>query len=205
MGARGRVVTTATSVALLAGAAAAHADEMSLGVGLGGGAQLGGELREAFSSRDEVGGRATLGWRRASTQIEASFFGTDVHLANSAMYTSHSTLTLGIGVKQYVTLLPFLELYARGALDYTWLEPCPGKSIPPLGYSGSGFDYGAGVELGWRKRVPAGSRKTRIDSVGAVLWLDLGRQHLTLEADDMKPLAGTVELASVGFSFTTAY
>ncbi|HUQ08423.1 MAG TPA: hypothetical protein VM261_38295 [Kofleriaceae bacterium] len=182
---------------------AAHADEMSLGVGFGGGAGLGGDLDRAFSANGEVGGRILLGWRRASTQIEASFFGTDVHLASSPMSGTHSTLALGLGLKQYVAVVPHVELYARGALDYTWLAPFP-DDAPPMGYAGRGFDYGAGVELGWRTRVPA-SRGTRIASVGVLVWLDAGRQHVRLTSDDGKPLRGTVDQGNLGVSFTTAW
>lgn len=175
-------------IAALAGSA--RADEVSLGVGFGGGANLGGDLDAAFSGDGEVGGRFTFGWRRASTQVEASFFGTDMHLARSAMTGSHSTLSLGVGLKQYVAIVPHVELYARAALDHTWLVPFPDQSMPPMGFSGPGIGYGAGVELGWR---------------WLVLWIDAGRQHLRLESDDAKPLTGTVDQVNVGVSFTTAY
>lgn len=191
-----------TLVSLSAGTA--RADEVSLGVGFGGGAGLGGDLDTPFSADGEVGGRFTLGVRRASTQVEVSFFGTDIHLGSSEMTGTHSTLSLGLGLKQYVAILPHVELYARAALDHTWLVPFPDSSMPPMGFSGPGLGYGAGVELGWRKRVPEPQR-TRIDSIGVVLWLDAGRQHLRLESDDAKPLRGTIDQANVGFSFTTAY
>jgi hypothetical protein len=201
---RGGIVVAVLMLEL--GPAAARADEVSLGVGLGFGADMAGDLDTAFSTENEAAGRFTLGLRRWNTQVEASFFGTDVHLSNSHMDGTHSTLTLAAGLKQYVPIVPHVELYARGAIDYTWLVPCPGKSIPPTGFAGRGWDYGAGIELGWRKR-PQPTYHGRIDSVGIVLWLDAGRQHMHLDTDDSdsKPMDGRLDLFSSGVSFTTAY
>jgi hypothetical protein len=187
--------------------AAARADELSLGLGLGFGADLGGDVDNAFSTENEAAGRIITGLRRHNTQFEVSFFGTDIHLAHSLMDGTHSTLTLGAGLKQYVPIVPHVELYARAALDYTWLEPWPPSSgMPPTGFSGRGWDYGAGIELGWRKRPPP-TYHGSIDSVGVVVWLDAGRQHMRLETDDTdaKPMDGRLDLLSSGFSFTTAY
>jgi hypothetical protein len=195
----------AAIVVLVHGRPARAEDSFYLGVGFGG-AKLGGELARTFDTNQEVGGRILTGLRRGETAIEVSFFGTDLHYAGGPPDGSHSTLTLGIGVKQYVPLWRPVSIYGRAGVDYTWLAGCPFKpALPPYGYSGPGWDLGAGVELRWRARVPDEHRRTRISGVGASLWLDAGIHRMRLDSADGKPVSGGLSAVNLGFSFDMSW
>jgi hypothetical protein len=197
----------ALATVLLAAAAPARADTIaSFGVGFGPGHALDGAIDDHFDTDGETGGRFLLGRRRGDLTVEASFFGTDLHLPRRAAPGDHSTLSLGIGVKRHVALLPFLELYGRAGLDHTWLVPCCTEpASPPYGLRGFGVDLGAGVELTWWTERRGWCGTGRFDALGASLWIDAGVQHLRLDADDFKPMPGRLGSLTFGASLLVDY
>jgi hypothetical protein len=183
----------------------AHADRISFGVGLGPGAAIDGALDRHFDTDGEIGGRFFAGVRRGDFALEATFFGTDLHRPGAAPDASHSTLSLGADLKRYLQVVPHVELYARGGIDYTWLVPCPGKPrAAPLGYAGPGLHLGAGVELGWDLALSQQSRGP-IDRLGFKLWGDAWVQESRLSAPDLKPLDARLTAIDFGFSFDIEY
>jgi hypothetical protein len=190
------------AVVIVGATGSARADSIYWGAGFGA-ARLDGDLDRVFDTSGEIGGRILAGFRRGDTAIETSFFGTDLHYADAVSIDgTHSTLSLGIGVKQHVRLMRHLEIYGRAGLDYTWLAGCPGKpALPPLGYSGPGYDLGTGVVVDWHFAMPRG----RIDSFGVSLWLDAGLQRMRLTSDEGKPLTGGMSAVNAGFSFDVTW
>lgn len=197
-----RLVHLAAPLVLAASLAApaARADQTYFGIGLSPGHRVGGDLARVYSSRDEVGGRFVLGQRRGDLAVELSFFGTDLHPAGAPATArgtagepdvdlSSSTLSLGAGLKQFVALSRHVELFARVGLDRTWLVPYPDLGAPGPRLDGYGFNYGAGIEAG-----------TRGPGWGVRGWLDLGRQHLDLDA-----LSGTLTSITFGASIQRTY
>jgi hypothetical protein len=181
-------VTAMTAMAVIALGGAAYADGTYFGIGFGG-ARLDGELGRVFDATGEVGGRVIGGLRWADTALEVSFFGTDVHYVDEADAGAMSTMSLGIGVKQYATLSEHVSIYGRAGLDYTWLVGGPGMT-------GRGYDLGTGLQLDSRWA----SRLSRISQWVVSAWLDAGYQRMRLESADSAPLYGQLIAVNIGFA-----
>lgn len=158
---------------LLACPAAAHADNGGyFQWGMSPGHRLEGDLARHFDTDDEVGGRLAIGTRSDDTAFELAFFGTDMHPIGVSGYDTYdsSTLSLSIGIKQFAAVDDHVDLFARIALDQTWMEPFGEYGGDSL--SGMGLDYGAGVEAG-----------TRHDRWGIRFFLDVGQQRNRLRGN----------------------
>ncbi len=174
----------------------ASADRTHYGVGLGP-AVITGDLAKHFTSEGQVGGRIYLGQRIGDWAIDGVFFGADLAPHARPDDGTHSTLALGVDVRRFVSLLPGVQAYVRGGVDYTWLARCHGDGLP-VGYSGSGYHYGAGLEVAWRWRLPRrpGSKR-RVDLVWSA-WLDAGRQKLSIGKPGAKTLSGQIDQITLG-------
>jgi len=182
----------------------ARADDSRYHYGVGfGPASLTGDLADHFSSDGQVSGRIYAGRRVGDWAVDAVFFGTDLALTGRPGEGTHSTLGLGVDVRRFVELFPHLEAYVRGGVDYTWLVRCH-SDAPPAGYSGSGYHYGAGLEVSWRWRLPRRSGKPRMD-LGLQLFADAGRQRTRLAKSGQKTLAGQIDQLTFGFGFSFAH
>ena len=208
-------VCLATACALVLGLtlapAAARADRAYLGLGFHGPARVGGSLGAAFAAVGEVNGRFVGGVRRGDLALEASFFGTDLHVARSepalAGASTHSTLSFGAGLKRYLPLTRNVELFVRGGVDRTLLVPCPDHQEPSaklrlerehglgaIRLAGFGLDYGVGLEVG-----------TRGPRWAVRAWFDLGGQHVFLADADGARVDGNLVFAKLGVSLVRGY
>lgn len=139
----------AAAALLVMAAGAAHADGLYYGMGLGGGAELEGDFADRFSGDDEVAGRVVLGRRWGEWAIEGVVFGTDLNVGDGRT-GSYSTVAVGVDARYFIPITGGLELYLRGGLNYTWLEPMDDTValIYYSAYDGRGAAYGTGLQ--WR-------------------------------------------------------
>ena len=184
---------------LIAAPSRARGDSLYDGVGIGTAAPR-GELAQRFSADGEVGGRAHVGWRRDDVAIEGSFFGTDLHTAGGK-HAGYSTLSFAAGVKGYAPITPVVALFARAALDYTWLVANEPGGVT-IDSAGPGWDLGTGVEAAWRWTVP---QPSPLRCVGTSLWLDAGIQHMHLRSPDAPTIDGGLAEVTLGFSFDASW
>lgn len=208
-----RATARALVVGLTLAPAVAHADRAYLGLGFHGPARVGGSLGARFAAVGEVNGRFVGGVRRGDLALEASFFGTDLHVAGSEQApdgaSTHSTLSFGAGLKRYLPLTPNVELFVRGGVDRTLLVPCPdrqqaepsaqlglerGHDLGATRLAGFGLDYGVGLEVG-----------TRGPRWAVRAWFDLGGQHVFLDGADGARVAGNLVFAKFGVSLVRGY
>lgn len=181
--------------------APAHADELHYDVGFGT-AQVSGDLAGHLVADGQVGGRIVAGKRIDDWSVDGVFFGTDLTPAARPGDGTHSTLSLGIEARRYARVLQHLELYARAGIDYTWLVQCSATNVPPGGYSGRGYHYGAGLQLTWTWRIP---RRSKLRYGRARVFVDLGRQVTRLQTSGAKPLDAGIQQLIFGFGISFGY
>ena len=173
-------------VAGLAGSAAA--DGGYGGVGIGVGADLGGELAEAYDADGEVAGRIIGGTRSGPLAVEAVFFGTDLHGEAGGKF---STFSLAVDFKLFAPLLPYLDGYVRAGLGRTWLSGAVGNASrqQPAGEGdfGQSWQYGGGLQLVLRTPVVAGA-----------LYADWNHEEVRLHGD-RGTTSGSIEMLTFGF------
>jgi hypothetical protein len=186
-------VAPAVALAALALAAPARAGGY-VAVGLGPGADLGGDLKANFSGQGHSSGRLALGQRIGPFALEASLFGSDL-TGTSALTAGpdYSTVSIGVGGKFYIPLATRLEGYLRGGLDKTWVVSRGGDL--GLGYSGRGYSLGGGLQLNF----------SPIPIVDVAVFADYGRQFLTVRDDGSPTLDGEIGILSLGVAVGTSF
>jgi hypothetical protein len=169
----------------LAASAASAAAQGYVSIGIGHGAELGGDFDDSYRSEEgAASGRLAIGQRRGPLALEATLFGTDLSQQEGA--GELATLALGVDLKYHVGIAGSLEGYLRGGINKTWLR-AKEPSID-LGYSGRGYDYGVGLQYTF-KPGPL---------FHAGLWLDFTRQVVTLEESGQAPLDGELDMVTIG-------
>jgi hypothetical protein len=172
----------------LAAAPAAHAGGGYVSAGVGGGAGLDGNISESFSTSDSNSARFSLGQRIGPVAIEASLFGAGLigrgqFVGNGAEY---DTLSLGVDLKYFLSLVGPLELYPKIGLNKTWLMEPAGSQHD---YDGTGWDLGAGLQFTF---------DTEASMVAA--WLDYTHQDTDLEDGNKRDLGGEVGMLTIGLT-----
>jgi hypothetical protein len=156
--------------------------------GLGGGADLGGELDAFFTTEEQGSMRLSLGQRVGPVALEASLMHAGLVGQRSyvGMDADYAALSGGIDLKFFVGLAGPLELYGKGGLDRTWLMAPSGS---PHDHDGSGWDLGAGLQF-------------TIDTPAAMfaVWLDFTHLRTTLRNPGSRDLDGRLNTLSLGVS-----
>ena len=175
-------------VATLAAAPVARAGGGYVSGGYGGGAGLDGTISSSFTTHDSNSARFSLGQRVGPVALEASLFGAGLigsgdFVGNGAEY---DTLSVGVDLKYYFTLVGPLELYPKVGLNKTWLMAPAGSRHD---YDGTGWDLGGGVQF-------------TFDTPATMLaaWLDYTHQRTDLRDPGKRDLDGQVGMLTLGVS-----
>jgi hypothetical protein len=172
---------TLALAALAAAPAAAGAGTYAL-VGLGPKAGVGGDLDDAVDG-DSRTLRFGLGQRIDPVALEASIFGADlVGTGNGfAAGREFATLSLGLDLKAFFSLLGPIELFGKVGLNQTW--------IMGNDYEGAGWDVGGGAQF--TLDLPLGY---------AAVWVELTHQSLSLSVDGRPDRDGSLNMLMIGGS-----
>lgn len=175
-----------------ASAATAHAGGY-VAIGAGGDADLRGDLATHFTTEGASAGRLAVGQRFGPVALEAVFFGTDLHGASAMTgQEDYSTMSLGVDLKYYIPLAGNLEAYVRGGLNKTWVVKGMHTEMD-LGYSGRGWDLGAGLQYSFRL----------LPLLDAAIWADYNHQVMQLHQDGRQSLEGGANMLTIGVSLGT--
>jgi hypothetical protein len=182
------VTVLAPLAATLALASSAHAGGGYLSGGIGGGAGLDGNIATSFQTDDSNSARFSLGQRIGPVALEASLFGAGlVGRQQFVGYGSeYDTLSLGVDLKYYFSLVGPLELYPKIGINKTWLlEPSDSQHD----YDGTGWDIGGGVQF-------------TFDTAASMvaIWLDYTQQRTDLRDPGKRDLDGRVSMLTLGLS-----
>ena len=167
--------------------ATAYADGGYLSAGAGPGAGLSGNLATPFRTDDSLNARVSIGQRIEPLALEASLFGAGLvgrgDFAGAGR--EYDTLSLGVDLKWYFTLVGPLEIYPKIGLNRTWLTG--GRDA--LDYDGWGWDLGGGLQYSF-------------DVVG--VFLDFTHQRTSLTDDNRtlpnRSLDGRLNMLSLGLA-----
>jgi hypothetical protein len=153
-------------------------------------ATLSGDLATHFeTNEDSDAGRLALGQRIGRFAFEIALYGTDMtSITAVGARQDYSTASLGVAGKYYIPLVGNLEAFGKLGLDKTWVV---GRDdLPEVGYSGRGYNLGAGVEYGFSLSFLA----------RASIWLDYTTQRFSLHEDTKRDLDGGTQMLSAGVS-----
>jgi len=166
----------------------AHADGY-IGVGLGSGSELEGDISSHFTTDDQTSSsRILVGQRFGSLAVEGSVFGSQLRGASSMTGTGDfATISLGVDLKYYIGLFGALEAYGKIGLNRTWLSGP--AATEDWNYQGHGQALGAGLQ--YTVNLP-------LTEVG--LWLDYTAQQTELRDGPNQPLDGTLSMVNLGVS-----
>lgn len=183
-----RMARLALVIALVLPAAGiAHADGGYVGVGAGPGAGLDGDIAGPFRTDDSLNARLSIGQRFDPVALEATLFGAGLVGRGdfAGVGREYDTLSLGVDLKYFITLVGPLELYPKIGLNRTWLTG--GRDI--YDYDGWGWDLGAGLQFSF-------------EQVG--IWLDFTHQRTSLRDDNRaepnRRLDGRLNMLALGLS-----
>jgi hypothetical protein len=168
-------------LALAGAAGAAHASSYAL-FGLGPQAGVGGDLGD-HADGDSRTLRFGFGQRVGPVALEGSVFGADLLGTGGAGFADgreYWTLSLGLDVKAFFTLVGPIELFPKIGLNQTWVQ---GNEM-----DGTGWDAGFGAQF--VLDMPLGY---------AAVWADFTHQRLGL-SDDLRDVDGTINMIMVGAS-----
>ncbi len=167
----------------LGGVDSAHADGY-VGIGVGSGAELGGELSDFFiTDEDSSSSRILVGKRFGSLAIEASLFGSQLY-GNAGDF---ATVSLGLDAKYYLGLAGGLEGYGKIGLNKTWLTGP--EETEEWDYKGRGQELGLGLQYNF---------SLALTDIG--VWLDYTIQNTELRDGENQVLDGTLEMVNLGLS-----
>jgi hypothetical protein len=178
---------------IAASAGAAHAGGY-VAIGAGGDADLHGDLENHFTTEGASAGRLAIGQRFGPLAVEAVLFGTDLHGASgmTGPGNDYSTMSLGVDLKYHIPLVGGLEAYGRAGLNKTWVVDGFDTTMD-LGYSGRGYNLGAGLQYGFRL----------LPLVEAAIWADYNHQVMTLHEQGRASLEGGADMLTLGVSLGT--
>jgi hypothetical protein len=178
----------AVALFLAASGGMAHAEGGYVGLGAGPGAGLGGNISRVFTTDDSMNARLAVGQRFGPLALEASLYGAGLIGDHefSGFGTEYDTLTLGVDLKYYFSILATpLEIYPKIGLNRTWLTGGPDR----YDYDGVGWDLGAGAQLSFDR---------------VALWLDYTHQRTNLRDDNRalpnRNLDGRLNMLALGVS-----
>lgn len=177
-----RIASLLLALLALAGAAgAAHASSYAL-LGLGPKAGVGGDLGDHVDG-DTRTLRFGLGQRIGPVALEGSMFGADLLGNGGAGFADgreYWTLSLGVDLKGFFTVVGPIELFGKLGLNQTWVQ---GNEM-----EGTGWDAGVGAQF--VLDLPLGY---------AAVWADFTHQRLGL-SDDVRDVDGSINMVMVGAS-----
>jgi hypothetical protein len=170
------------ALAALAAPAAASADSYAL-FGIGPKAGVGGDLDSAVDG-DSRSLRFGLGQRIEPVALEASIFGADLLGTGNGFASGQefATLSLGLDLKAFFSLLGPIELFGKVGLNHTWI-------MGNNDYAGAGWDLGGGVQF--VLDMPAGY---------AAVWADFTHQRIGLSQDGRPDRDGSLDMVMIGGS-----
>lgn len=173
---------------LLAGAGEAQADGY-VGVGIGSGSELSGDISDHFTTNEGTGSsRLLVGERFGALAVEGSIFGTQLQGASGLMGEGDfSTISLGLDLKYHLGLVGGLEAYGKIGLNKTWLSGP--AAAGEQDYQGRGQALGVGLQYSFN--LP-------LAEVG--LWLDYTAQQTDLRDGESVALDGGLEMVNLGVS-----
>lgn len=179
-------LTPVLALVLASAGGIAHADGGYVSAGAGPGAGLSGNISSVFDTSDSMNARLSIGQRIEPLALEASLFGAGMvgrgEFAGEGR--EYDTVSLGVDLKYYLTLVGPLELYPKIGLNRTWLTG--GRDA--IDYDGWGWDLGAGAQLSFER-------------IG--IWLDFTHQRTNLRSDNdvyTRHLDGRLNMLSLGLA-----
>jgi hypothetical protein len=166
---------------LVAVSPAADASTYAL-FGIGPKAGVGGDLDDSVDG-DTRSLRFGLGQRIGPIGLEGSIFGTDLVGTGRgfAVGREFATLSLGIDLKGFFTVIGPIELFGKAGLNQTW--------IMGNDYDGTGWELGGGAQF--VLDLPLGY---------AAVWVDFTHQDLGLSQDARPDIDGSLQMVLVGAS-----
>jgi hypothetical protein len=166
---------------LAAAAPAAHASSYAL-LGIGPKAGTGGDLGDSADG-DSRSARFGLGQRIGPVALEGSIFGADLIGSGGRGFAAgreYWTLSLGLDLKAFFTIVGPIELFGKAGLNQTWVQ---GNDL-----DGTGWDLGAGAQF--VLDMPLGY---------AAIWADFTHQSMGL-GDGARDFDGSLNMLMVGVS-----
>lgn len=159
-----------------------------VGVGMGSGSELHGDIASHFSTDDDTANsRIIIGQSFGAVSLEASLFGSQLRGASAMAGTEdYSTISLGVDVKYALGLIGSLDAYGKLGINKTWLG-APAES--DLDHEGRGQEIGLGLQYTFN--LP-------LTEVG--LWADYTVQRTELRDSDHQALDGELAMLNLGVS-----
>ncbi len=168
---------------LSAAAPAAHASSYAL-LGIGPKAGVNGDLGNNVDG-DTRALRFGLGQRIGPVALEGSLFGADlIGTGGNSFAVDHefSTLSFGLDLKGFISVLGPVELFGKAGLNQTWIMG-EGNDM-----NGPGWDLGAGAQF-----------VLDVEFGYAAIWADFTHQRVGLSDGD-RDVDGGINMIMVGAS-----
>ena len=179
---------TLIAIVLLAASATAGSAGTYVGLGIGTGATITDSSGISYLS-DSRSGRLTLGMSFGRISIEGAYTGYGVIKGNAADGGQYDSRTVQAAAKLNYPLGDNFEVFGRGGLLRTWLNPAITTSNMSL--TGDGYTLSAGFEY-----------KLNLGVAGGAIFVDYSHNQATLDDGTQHQVDQTASLWMLGVNLS---